>query len=581
MSEVKSAGSTGAKRDLRWQVRITDAGGKALGAGCLLDENHVLTCAHVVGTGTRDRGLVQRTGLRAEFHQAEHQPPVGMRVLADAWVPPLADERGDVAVLKLDHPVRAIPGVPLVRNWSEDLRVRLCGHPAGTEGFGGIWVSGRTVAEGGPGGEWVQLKIDDGDQAEHGHSGAAVLTEDGGEAVGLLVSVDKKPGSRAAWMIPVRTVVRYLRMIDRYVVGDPSTDRAFTKHISLPLDSPMQVELSRALVDWLGPDQPGGVCVLAGPGSGALLGRLAALSDQARLGQASAQAPQESPAGTLPAPGVIDVAVEAAGKDYDAVAGQITDVLHLRTGGGQGLADQLTRHGPLVVMISQADLALDPGALRSRLLEPLADRAAGRGVKVLIGFHGSPPPSLARALAGVVGAARHLPGARPQDGPEPPAVRAADVSALLNALAADEEEARRRHAEVSREIFGVKRPPHGVAPALRVRLATAAALSDDRGFAHWAQGELHACQADAQRADKRARSAVAGLGEKVRRRDELRRQIRALHARELGDHSARAAENDTLGLLYTAARELLYLAPCYLAEAEKAVAEYAYALRRR
>src|SRR5437764_6248602 len=91
------ARTSGSDDDAPWRVRIRDGAGVVLGAGVLVARDQVLTCAHVLGDGDPPAAgvsveLVARPGLSA----------VTGRALPDGWVPPKADERGDLAVLTLD-----------------------------------------------------------------------------------------------------------------------------------------------------------------------------------------------------------------------------------------------------------------------------------------------------------------------------------------------------------------------------------------------------------------------------------------------------------------------------------------------
>lgn len=77
-----------------WRVGVS---GDTRGAGVLLDERHVLTCAHVVG-GEDERVSVASSVCLPEWR-------TGARVVPGSWVFGGGDtRRGDVALLELDDP---------------------------------------------------------------------------------------------------------------------------------------------------------------------------------------------------------------------------------------------------------------------------------------------------------------------------------------------------------------------------------------------------------------------------------------------------------------------------------------------
>jgi hypothetical protein len=80
-----------------WRVEVA---GCSRGAGVLLDELHVLTCAHVAGDQHR-RVSVRSAVCNPEWHATA-------RVVPGSWV--YQDDnplRGDVALLELDEPGHA------------------------------------------------------------------------------------------------------------------------------------------------------------------------------------------------------------------------------------------------------------------------------------------------------------------------------------------------------------------------------------------------------------------------------------------------------------------------------------------
>ena len=83
-----------------WRVRVDDERGTPCGAGVLLDDLHVLTCAHVVEDagaapgGATDRVRISSAACRPEWIRTA-------RVAPDSWVHKSGTRRGDVALLEL------------------------------------------------------------------------------------------------------------------------------------------------------------------------------------------------------------------------------------------------------------------------------------------------------------------------------------------------------------------------------------------------------------------------------------------------------------------------------------------------
>jgi hypothetical protein len=149
--------------------------------------------------------------------------------------------------------------------------------------------------------------------------------------------------------------------------------------------------------------------------------------------------------------------------------------------------------------------------------------------------------------------------------------RVAELTALLDGAAAAERGLGEVYARVIEKIADPGLPPlPSSAAVLRARLGD---LDTLRRESRW--GELvdaaAALEAQARRATERAeelRSAADGL---LGRRDELRGRLDAYRAK-----AARLgyAEHDELTLVYGRARDLLYVAPCDLRAATRAVFAY-------
>src|SRR5690348_16876506 len=82
-----------------WRTRIRGPAGKTIGAGILLGERHVLTCAHVISSGDE----MPRGAVRVDFLGRPSEPPVTARVEPGGWIPTRANDEGDLALLRLDR----------------------------------------------------------------------------------------------------------------------------------------------------------------------------------------------------------------------------------------------------------------------------------------------------------------------------------------------------------------------------------------------------------------------------------------------------------------------------------------------
>ena len=127
-------------------VRIRTADSRVVGAGFLVGEHHILTCAHVVSQalGLSDSPLEPPQALVSlDF------PLIPPRTLLTAsvvqWCPPLSDGQGDIAALELqDDPPAAAEVVrfaPAENVWKHDFSV--LGFPAGYDD--GVWATGRLL----------------------------------------------------------------------------------------------------------------------------------------------------------------------------------------------------------------------------------------------------------------------------------------------------------------------------------------------------------------------------------------------------------------------------------------------------
>jgi hypothetical protein len=142
----------------------------------------------------------------------------------------------------------------------------------------------------------------------------------------------------------------------------------------------------RELVGWLGGDgAPGTRLVTGNPGCGksAVLARIVSLAEP------EYEIPEHvlgaAPAGTVPEPGSIDVAIHAGRKKTRAIARQISTVLGLSAGDHPGsVIDELFARRDAVLVIDALDEADDPADLVQHLVGPLVAEGWQYGIRLLL-----------------------------------------------------------------------------------------------------------------------------------------------------------------------------------------------------
>ncbi|MFG1644065.1 trypsin-like peptidase domain-containing protein [Amycolatopsis sp. NPDC049252] len=532
----------------RWRVRLRDDAGRILGAGTMLDERHLLTCAHVV-----ERGGGPAARIPVDFVGLPDVDSGHATVVAGGWVPPSGDERGDIALLRLETPAAGVFGAPLHRMSLRDHQlVRAYGFPAGADA--GLWTFGTLVGEGGPGCEWMQLnKTAEAEPIEPGFSGTAVLDEATGAVVGMIVGKYTGAGGRVAWMIPVETMLGHLPRLREWSAGDPAVDESFARP-----EGAVDVPFVRQLRTWL-----------ADPGSGAVWvvvtgGEESAIAKALRLGvvhadrERSFSAPRlPADAGDPPPAGAVDLAVDASGKTVGEVSGRIEDRLALAA----TPAVRTVRGRTLVV--DGIDDAAEPDRLVHELLAPLAGRADRLGLRLVLAFRreSSPGVTVVRSSIG-----RSVPGT-------------GDPGGRLDALAKDVDELaaiEEYQATVAGRFTGVET----VAPrANRLRaevnlLRATDAKGDLDGVARHLGGRERAV-GEAVEDGRRVR---ADLDRRLARRAELRARLDG-YAEMAVNHGR--VEDPELDRAYGQAWEALFVAPCDLDAAERALTAYAAAVHAR
>ena len=376
-----------------WQVRLLDSTGSPMGGGVLVDERHVVTCAHVVREALGvDDPAVQAPAevVRVDFVRSESAP---VEATVEAWADVAEDGRADVAVLALSEPAPAGSQPAPVRR-SEGV----LGHDFDVLGFPrgydeGLSASGTIRRPAGGGGDWVELSVRTGTLVARGFSGSPVFDEELGAVVGIIVGADKDRENRAAWMIPVSRLSRYWPALDdvvrhwsmyspnEFVSHWSPRSRGVERHSSRGSFFTGRRQAMRELSDWLanGPADGRVRAVTGGPGSGksAVLARLAVLADPL-VRPLLPDRPDE------PAP-VIDVAVHARGKSAADVLAAIASAVGMPPSSSETWVDDLVSRGrPLTVLVDALDESAEPMETATLLRRTAAVGAEGR-VKVLVG----------------------------------------------------------------------------------------------------------------------------------------------------------------------------------------------------
>jgi Trypsin-like peptidase domain len=541
--------------------------GDRRGAGVLLDQRHVLTCAHVVG----DEG--GQVSVASAVCLPEWR--IGARVVPGSWVYRGGDtRRGDVALLELDEPT---PCGASTRLWCAPLsggRVRAHGFPR-AEPYG-ISADAELAGDGGRGGEFGLLNRvhADGPWIEPGYSGAGVMVLDGdhaGHVIGIIVADYRNADARAAWIMPTETIREYLpHHIASYVAGQPA-DRLGGPAAGLPElgpDDVLRIALTRELKGLLTSGWAGTV-VLPGGAAGAgttWLLRLVRTADPATRAATADAAFTGAPRDTVLALGTIDAAFDARGQPVAAVTHYLAERFGLPADDSRLAERLLRRDPPAALVITGADRSEAPAALIREVLRPLAVRARSRGVRLVLGFDGPPPENLPYEVSL---------DPEPLAGGSAPGAPGADVEARVAQLETAEAEA----AQLSRSNEQrFRRPPalpQAHAPRLRVRLAVA--RHADEGSAG-PDPELIAIDAAATAA---LAEATAFSQRSRRRHDRLDNLRHTLEVNRVRAARYFGAEDSSLGDLHDRAARALWQAPVDLTGARALVDRFVAATDRR
>jgi WD40 repeat protein len=191
-------------------VRIYTNSGKVIGAGFLVSQKYILTCAHVIADAL---GLPRKTTQMPDAEIIVDFPLVAAKQLLKAkvvfWLPVNPNvEVEDIAGLELKHsPLNKALLAPLITSddWAGH-PLRVLGFPAGQPD--GVWATG--VLRGRTAKGWVQLEDvkQPGYRLEPGFSGAPIWDDELQGIAGIAVAVDiNRPEAKVGFMIPTQVLV--------------------------------------------------------------------------------------------------------------------------------------------------------------------------------------------------------------------------------------------------------------------------------------------------------------------------------------------------------------------------------------
>jgi AAA-like domain/Trypsin-like peptidase domain len=192
-------------------VRIYSNRGSVIGAGFLVSQKRILTCAHVVADALGiDRKTVEMPDQKVslDFPILAAKQFLTARVIF--WRPVNPDEFAeDIAGLELENsaPDAARPAQLVTSDELWGHRFRVLGFPAGQHN--GVWASGELRAKLASG--WVQLEDvkQGGYRLEPGFSGAPIWDEQLQGVAGMAVANEtKRPETKAAFIIPANVLIK-------------------------------------------------------------------------------------------------------------------------------------------------------------------------------------------------------------------------------------------------------------------------------------------------------------------------------------------------------------------------------------
>jgi hypothetical protein len=191
-----------------WRARLDGTRGGVygtLGAGFLIDERRVVTCAHIVR---------ESSDIRVTFCQARRADLVDVParvIFIGPWSGP--GDAGDVAVVELAHETGLAPA-RLKTSLSGVGRLVAHGFPKDAGQSGSTLPLRPSSADGV--GEWVHIEAASGhaEFPRRGFSGAAAYDETTGTVYGMITEASRAPELKTGRMLPVETIRAYWEEID-------------------------------------------------------------------------------------------------------------------------------------------------------------------------------------------------------------------------------------------------------------------------------------------------------------------------------------------------------------------------------
>ncbi|MGH3008532.1 MAG: trypsin-like peptidase domain-containing protein [Gaiellaceae bacterium] len=334
------------------------------GAGCLVDDSLIVTCAHVVAIalGYGDGRVPQESPeqrVQVQFPSSASREPCFARVVKEGWHPPAGpgpEKPGDIALLEIEDgylpPLDAFPA-PLGPSLSEwvDIECVIHGFP---EHAGSTLARGKIGGPAGPDGqrglagpEWAKIEYatSHGERVTGGFSGGPVWDVQLESVAGIAVAQSTASDIRVGYMIPWRTIVHYLPRLlqlprrrlrhegdalrthwDPAARGLPAGVGAATG-LSAGWHFSGRAQILHELINMLRSDDSHlalvAVTALPGAGKSAVIARLATMADGDYRRTVPRAVIEEAKAGTLPDKGMLALAVHARGRSCGHVARRI------------------------------------------------------------------------------------------------------------------------------------------------------------------------------------------------------------------------------------------------------------------
>jgi AAA-like domain/Trypsin-like peptidase domain len=223
-------------------VRFWSHNSKVIGAGFLVSQKHILTCAHVIALGiARNTVEMPDAKVNLDFPLLAAKHFLTARVVL--WLPLNQEELlEDIAGLELEEfPSKAAQPYPWVSSkdlWGHHFRV--FGFPEGQSN--GVWASGELRSETGNG--WVHLEDvkQAGYRLEPGFSGAPVWDSELQGIAGMAVAADpKRPEAKTAFMIPTKKLFEAWPDLDGQKISQPIAELEYPEG-PVPLKSEFYIE---------------------------------------------------------------------------------------------------------------------------------------------------------------------------------------------------------------------------------------------------------------------------------------------------------------------------------------------------